>query len=74
MACFAGVTQKDTKYEESEVSAHSALERVDLTGVGLDLVSVLHGLLFGLTQCIIVLSHSLVQIRHLRREAGEFNS
>ena len=51
---------------------YSALERVDLAGVGLDLVPVLHALLLGLTQCIIVLVHSLVQIGHLRREGRRF--
>lgn len=51
---------------------HSALERVDLAGVGLDLVPVLHALLLGLTQCIVVLVHSLVQIGHLRREGKRF--
>lgn len=42
--------------------AYSALEGVNLTGVGLDLVAELHSFLLGLSQCIIVLVHSLVQI------------
>lgn len=42
--------------------AYGALEGIDLAGVGLDLVAELHSLLLGLSQCIVVLIHSLVQI------------
>lgn len=42
--------------------AYGALQGVDLAGVGLDLVTELHSLLLGLSQCIVVLVHSLVQI------------
>lgn len=62
---------KATKRQHETINTHSSLEGVDLTGVGLDLVPVLHALLLGLTQCIIVLIHSLVQVRHLRREVDE---
>lgn len=47
---------------------HGAFERVDLAGVGLDLVSVLHGLWLGLAKGIVVLVHSLVQVRHLQQK------
>lgn len=47
---------------------HSALEGIDLTGVGLDLVSVLHHLLLGLAQCVIVLVCCLGQVRHLKAQ------
>ena len=47
---------------------HGALEGVDLTGVGLDLVAVLHHLLLGLAQSVIVLVGCLGQVRHLRAE------
>lgn len=46
---------------------YGAFERVDLTGVSLDLVSELHCLLPGLLQGLVVLTHCLVQVRHLRR-------
>lgn len=49
---------------------HSALEGIDLAGVGLDLVSVLHHLLLGLAQCIIILVGGLGQVRHLKAERG----
>lgn len=49
---------------------HSALERIDLAGVGLDLVSILHHLLLGLAQCVIVLVGCLGQVGHLRAEKG----
>ena len=49
---------------------HSALEGIDLAGVGLDLVSVLHHLLLGLAQRVIVLVGCLGQVRHLRAERG----
>lgn len=45
--------------------AHRALERVDLAGVGLDLVAVLHALLLGLAQGVAVLVDGLVQVGHL---------
>ena len=47
---------------------HGALERVDLAGVGLDLVSVLHALLLGLAQGVVVLVHGLVQVGHLQKD------
>lgn len=50
---------------------HSALERVDLAGVGLDLVSELHGLLPGLLQGLVVLTHRLVQVRHLEGQRSK---
>lgn len=49
---------------------HSALEGIDLAGVGLDLVSVLHHLLLGLAQCVIILVGGLGQVRHLKAERG----
>lgn len=54
----------DRKPEEilSVCETYGAFKRVDLAGVGLDLVSELHGLLSGLLQCIIVLSYNLVQV------------
>lgn len=55
-------------------NTHSALQWVNLASVGLDLVSEFHGLLLGLTQCIIVLVHGLVQIRHLKTEDRRINS
>ena len=45
---------------------HGALEGVDLAGVGLDLVAVLHHLLLGLAQRVIVLIGCLGQVGHLR--------
>lgn len=47
---------------------YAAFEGVDLTRVGLDLMSELHGLLSGLFQCLVVFSHCLVQVRHLRTQ------
>lgn len=64
---------KWTKWDAA-VNTHSALEWVDLTGVGLDLVPVLHALLLGLTQWIVVLIHSLVQIGHLTREGEKVSA
>ena len=49
---------------------HSALEGIDLASVGLDLVAVLHHLLFSLAQRIIVLVGCLGQVRHLRAKRG----
>lgn len=49
---------------------HGALEGIDLAGVGLDLVSVLHHLLLGLAQRIVVLIGCLGQVRNLRAEKG----
>lgn len=44
---------------------YGAFKRVDLTSVGLDLVSELHRLLSCLLQGLIVLTHCLVQVGHL---------
>lgn len=41
---------------------HSALEGIDLTGVGLDLVSELHALQLGLFESLVVLAHCLVKV------------
>lgn len=48
-----------------------AFERVDLAGVGLDLVSELHGLLPGLLQRLVVLTHCLVQVGHLETQRSK---
>lgn len=45
---------------------YGAFEGVDLAGVGLDLMSEIHGLLPGLLQGLVVLTHRLVQVRHLQ--------
>ena len=50
---------------------YGAFERVDLAGVGLDLVSELHGLLPGLLQGLVVLTHRLVQVRHLEGQRSK---
>ena len=50
---------------EDQWETYVAFEGVDLAGVGLDLVSELHGLLTGLFQGLVVLTHCLVQVGHL---------
>lgn len=52
------------------METYGALEGVDLTGVGLDLVSELHGLLSGLFQSLVVFTDCLVQVRHLRTHSS----
>ena len=47
---------------------YGSLQRVDLAGVGLDLVAVLHGLLLGHSQGIVVLVDGLVQVSDLKRK------
>lgn len=49
---------------------HGALEGIDFAGVGLDLVSVLHHLLLGLAQRIVILVGCLGQVGHLRVGRG----
>lgn len=68
------IRSQKIKVRKGATNTHSALQWVNLASVGLDLVSEFHGLLLGLTQCIIVLVHGLVQIRHLKTEDRRINS